>query len=104
MTSVINHASPWGLPAEASRGRPILLSSAAGLRLCRRPYADGRRQGEPATVTSRTIPTMGVEAPDAAASRAKLLHTKVGVVGVGAVGAATALALIERGVFRELVL
>jgi len=31
-------------------------------------------------------------------------HTKVGVVGVGAVGAATSLALIERGVCRELVL
>jgi L-lactate dehydrogenase len=31
-------------------------------------------------------------------------HTKVGVVGVGAVGAATSLALIERGVCRELIL
>jgi L-lactate dehydrogenase len=31
-------------------------------------------------------------------------RTKVGVVGVGAVGAATSLALIERGVCRELVL
>jgi L-lactate dehydrogenase len=34
----------------------------------------------------------------------ELGHTKVGVVGVGAVGAATCLALIERGVCRELVL
>jgi L-lactate dehydrogenase len=31
-------------------------------------------------------------------------HSKVGVVGVGAVGAATTLALIERGVCRDLVL
>ncbi len=37
-------------------------------------------------------------------SRAGHGHTKVGVVGVGAVGAATSLALIERGVCRELVL
>lgn len=34
----------------------------------------------------------------------ELGHSKVGVVGVGAVGAATCLALIERGVCRELVL
>jgi L-lactate dehydrogenase len=45
-----------------------------------------------------------VMAADATGSRAKLGQTKVGVVGVGAVGAATALALIERGVCRELVL
>ncbi len=36
--------------------------------------------------------------------RAGYGHTKVGVVGVGAVGAATSLALIERGVCRELIL
>ena len=41
---------------------------------------------------------------DAATSRLGFGHTKVGVVGVGAVGAATSLALIERGVCRELVL
>ena len=40
---------------------------------------------------------MGMKVPETT-------HTKVGVVGVGAVGAATSLALIERGVCRELVL
>jgi L-lactate dehydrogenase len=47
---------------------------------------------------------VGAKATEAATNRAEFHHTKVGVVGVGAVGAATSLALIERGVCRELVL
>jgi L-lactate dehydrogenase len=47
---------------------------------------------------------MGVKTSDATTNGAEFHHTKVGVVGVGAVGAATSLALIERGVCRELVL
>jgi L-lactate dehydrogenase len=47
---------------------------------------------------------VGAKATEAATSRAEFSQTKVGVVGVGAVGAATSLALIERGVCRELVL
>jgi len=54
--------------------------------------------------TRRTIPSMGVKTSDASTNAAEFHHTKVGVVGVGAVGAATSLALIERGVCRELVL
>ena len=47
---------------------------------------------------------MGVKTGDATTNGAEFHHAKVGVVGVGAVGAATCLALIERGVCRELVL
>jgi L-lactate dehydrogenase len=47
---------------------------------------------------------VGAKATEAATNRAEFSQTKVGVVGVGAVGAATSLALIERGVCRELVL
>jgi L-lactate dehydrogenase len=47
---------------------------------------------------------MGPEMTEASVERAGIGHTKVGVVDVGAVGAATTLALIERGVCRELIL
>jgi L-lactate dehydrogenase len=47
---------------------------------------------------------MGAETLGAGADGAGPGHPRVGVIGVGAVGAATSLALIERGVCRDLVL
>ncbi len=47
---------------------------------------------------------MSPESTEVGTRQAGLDHAKVGVVGVGAVGAATSLALIERGVCRELIL
>jgi L-lactate dehydrogenase len=47
---------------------------------------------------------MGFESTEAGTGRVTFAHSKVGVVGVGAVGAATSLALVERGVCRDLIL
>lgn len=47
---------------------------------------------------------MGLNSAEAATSQAGFGHAKIGVVGVGAVAAATSLALLERGVCPELVL
>jgi L-lactate dehydrogenase len=51
-----------------------------------------------------SIRDMSVETAEASPGRPAAAHTRVGVVGVGGVGAATSLALIERGVCRELIL
>jgi L-lactate dehydrogenase len=52
----------------------------------------------------RNVQTVESQTSGDGAVGARSAHTKVGVVGVGAVGAATSLALIERGVCRELIL
>jgi hypothetical protein len=55
------------------------------------PFARAIRRVVGSRVLAEHNPTMGLEATEAETGRAEFSHTKVGMIGVGAVGAATSL-------------